>query len=65
MYRIHWISRLTIITGHGDYCLTYSQAMAWKEYLDDRYPYILHTVESNQDVQLPQPDQEPLPNLLS
>ena len=51
MYRIHWISRKTILTGYGEFCLDYYEAMEWKEFLDEMYPDILHTVESNLDAQ--------------
>jgi hypothetical protein len=65
MYRIHWISRKTILTGYGEFCLDYYEAMEWKEFLDEMYPDILHTVESNLDAQSPLPDQASLPNLPS
>jgi hypothetical protein len=46
-YRIAWREYETGATGHGEYCLTMDQAVAWIADLEKRHPNMKHWIESN------------------
>lgn len=47
MYRICWKSRLTDVSGHGEYILNHDEAEEWINILTKKYPEIEHWIEPN------------------